>query len=187
MWLLLPLIAGAEPASTGRIEGSVTLPASARSQTWAWIDGDGPLPDIPDTVALAQEGTEFFPKVLVIPRGTVVDFPNRGPDMHEVHWVTRQYTDTLGIYRAGESEQRTFEEVGEYPIGCNRHENMAATIRVVPNRWLVKVDRDGGFVLDELPAGTWHVVVWSPAGHLQVERDVEVKAGASARFSARLD
>jgi plastocyanin len=183
LWLALLELAFAQP--TGTIRGSVTMPAAARAWTWAWIDGAGPLPSTPATVQMAQRGIAFDPPVLVIPRGTIVDFPNLGPEVHNVYWITPQSTDGLGTYRAGETRSRAFDAVGVYPIGCNRHPNMSAVIQVVPNSWVVKVDREGRFELTGIPPGTWHVVVWSPRENSSVERDVVVHDGRVSELTAK--
>jgi plastocyanin len=84
---------------SGTIHGNVSLPPGARNRTWAWIDGPGPLPDVPARVDMAQRGIAFDPNVLVIPVGTVVNFPNLGPEQHNVHWVTPQRSDAIGTAR----------------------------------------------------------------------------------------
>lgn len=187
MFIWLAFLGLALAQATGTIRGRVTLPAGARGSTWAWIDGEGPLPAAPATVQMAQRGIAFDPPVLVIPRGTIVDFPNLGPEVHNVYWVTPQSTDGLGTYRAGETRSRAFDAVGTYPIGCNRHPTMSAVIQVVPNSWVVKVDREGTFELTGIPQGTWHVVVWSPRENSSVERDLVVHEGRVSELSANLE
>jgi plastocyanin len=185
--LIAHVLAANAGEPTGAIHGNVSMPAGARNRTWAWIDGPGPLPAVPAKVDMAQRGIAFDPNVLVIPVGTVVNFPNLGPELHNVHWATPHGNEDLGIYRAGETKERTFTTVGVYEIGCNRHSEMAAVIVVVPNRWVVRVDAKGSFDLTNIEPGEWHVVVWSPHQNTRVERDVVVPAGRTATFTATLD
>jgi plastocyanin len=176
MWLLLTQVSMALASEApGSIVGRV--PAAVRHEWWAFIEDDGPPPEPARTEELAQRGIAFVPKVLVIPRGTTVSFPNFGPELHNVHWFSRQESVDLGSYPKGHTVTRVFDAVGVYDIGCNVHSAMSAVIRVVPNRWVEKIAADGTFELAGVPAGTWHLVVWSPHRNATVARDVVVHAG----------
>jgi plastocyanin len=186
LWSMLAASFAAEPP--GSIVGQVAMPASARRQTWAWIDdANGPLPDTPARVPMAQRGLSFDPGVLVIPLHTIVDFPNFGPEQHNVYWIAPAGSADLGTYRINETKEHQFHAVGLYPIGCKRHPSMSAIIRVVPNSWVVQVQPQGTFELTGVPAGIWHVIVWSPHENATIERDIVVHAGRASPFNGNLE
>ena len=49
---------------------------------------------------------------------------------------------------------------GVVAVYCHLHSNMAASIVVAPSRWAVRVDKEGNFTLQDVPAGTYTVVAW---------------------------
>lgn len=182
MWFALTfgsLAAGSDGSITG------TVSVAGGEDVWIYVKSDdGPQPAAPPTATMRQVGLRFDPTALVVVRGTVVHFPNDGPDRHNVYWMTAESSEDLGTYGVRESRQRTFAEPGLYPIGCNIHPEMAATILVVPNTWVAKVDRQGTYTITGVAPGTYTVEAWSPYAQTTVSKQITVEPAKAARFDA---
>jgi hypothetical protein len=170
------LASAALAQSTGSIEGHVDL---GPGPAWVYVDDDdGPLPPTPARAVLAQKDQYFTPSVLAVVRGTIVEFPNLGPDQHNVYWKA-PVEDDLGTYPTGEGPERPFTKTGVYELGCNIHPRMQGWILVAPNLWLTEVKK-GAYRLDGIPEGPVKLVVWSP--RTTVVHDLTVVAGKATVF-----
>jgi plastocyanin len=114
------------------------------------------------TAKMKQEGKQFSPRVLVVQKGTTVDFPNLDAVFHNVFSVTPDQSFDLGSYRQGESKSVTMAKPGVISVYCNMHPQMVGHILVVPNGNYTHVGKDGFFRLTNVPAGHHRVVAWAP-------------------------
>ncbi len=114
------------------------------------------------TASMKQEGKEFLPKVLVVTKGTKVDFPNRDAIFHNVFSLTPEASFDLGSYRQGETRSVTMSKTGVVTVYCNMHPQMVGHILVVPNGNYVRAGKDGFFRMANVPAGSHRVVAWAP-------------------------
>ena len=71
--------------------------------------------------------------MLAVPVGSTVEFPNNDGIFHNVFSLSGPQPFDLGLYRAGESRQRTFTSPGIYRVFCNIHPQMTAMIVVAPS------------------------------------------------------
>ena len=53
-----------------------------------------------------------------------------------------------------------FDKTGIVKVFCDIHSHMAATVIVFNHPWFTVPDADGGFELDNLPAGDQQVTAW---------------------------
>jgi hypothetical protein len=138
--------------------------AFERSRVVVYLEGLLQPPADPPAVArIEQENRRFTPETLVIQAGSKVSFPNFDPIFHNVFSLSRTKMFDLGNYPKGETRVVTFNEPGIVFVNCHLHSNMTATIVVAPNRWNVKVSRDGTFELDDVPPGKYTIVAWHKA------------------------
>lgn len=114
------------------------------------------------TATMKQEGKQFVPRVLVVTKGTTVDFPNRDAIFHNVFSVTPDHSFDLGSYRQGETKSVTMSKPGVVTVYCNMHPQMVGNILVTPNPNYVRAGKDGFFRLNNVPAGNHRVVAWAP-------------------------
>jgi plastocyanin len=114
----------------------------------------------PRRTAIRQRGETFLPRVVAVPLGSTVDFPNDDPIFHNVFSLSRARTFNLGRYPRGESRAVRFDKTGIVKVFCDIHSHMAATVIVFNHPWFTVPDADGGFELDNLPAGSQQVVAW---------------------------
>lgn len=112
--------------------------------------------------SMKQEGKQFVPQVLVVTKGTTVEFPNRDAIFHNVFSVTPDHSFDLGSYRQGESKSVKMSKPGVVTVYCNMHPQMVGHVLVVPNSNYVRAGKDGFFRLTNVPAGNHRVVAWAP-------------------------
>ncbi|QSQ13113.1 cupredoxin domain-containing protein [Myxococcus landrumensis] len=149
-------------AETGVIQGEVrivvqkpdgsTQPKEDRSGVVVYVTGYTEEP--PTEVArMNQRNKTFFPAVLPIVVGQRVDFANEDVVLHNVfsRSVARRFD--AGKSRPGESYFETFNKTGIVDVYCDIHEQMVATLVVVPNRAFAVTDKDGRFVLRGVKTG----------------------------------
>ena len=142
-------------------------------------------PRQPGKFLLRQKNKTFLPRVLGVPVGSVVEFPNDDSIFHNVFSLSSPQPFDLGLYRSGDSKARTFDRPGTYQVFCNIHPQMSALIMVVPTPHVVVADRSGRFVL-ELPAGRYRVTAQSERS-APASVDVTAETGATAAPPLTLD
>ena len=103
---------------------------------------------------------EFVPRVLTVPVGGTVRFPNQDVILHNVFSVSGKNRFDLGLYRRGEGKSVTFEHPGVVRVFCNVHHSMVAYVLVVETPYVTNPDADGRFSLSSLPAGAGTLTVW---------------------------
>lgn len=130
-----------EPAgSAGGAGGAVRPPAAA--------------------VEVVTRNKQFEPRVLAVPRGSRVRFPNRDPILHNVFSLSPENRFDLGLYRKGPGKEETFERPGLVRVFCNVHHSMVAYVLVLDTSFSVAPMADGGFTLSGLPRGAGRLTVW---------------------------
>jgi len=138
---------------------------------------DGPAPRTPRRVTLLQKNKTFQPRVLAVPVGSTVDFPNNDGLFHNVFSISTPQPFDLGLYRSGESRSRTFTAAGIYRVFCNIHPQMSAVLVVAPTGFVTVAATDGRYTLD-LPTGRYRVTALSERA-APVSIDVTSTQGAS--------
>ena len=121
---------------------------------------DAAAPRGPRRFTLAQKNKTFQPRVLAVPVGSAVDFPNNDGIFHNVFSLSGPQPFDLGLYRAGETRVRTFTAAGTYRVFCNIHPQMTAIIVVAPGAFTAVAAPDGRFTLD-LPPGRYRMTALS--------------------------
>ncbi len=103
---------------------------------------------------------EFVPRVLTIPVGASVVFPNSDPILHNVFSVSEGNRFDLGLYRKGSGKTWTFRTPGLVRVFCNVHHSMVAYIWVLDTPFSTVPDADGKFTLANVPEGPGTLEVW---------------------------
>jgi plastocyanin len=138
---------------------------------------DTVAPRTPRKVTLGQKNKTFQPRVLAVPVGSTVEFPNNDSIFHNVFSLSAPQPFDLGLYRAGESRSRTFTSPGIYRVFCNIHPQMTAVIVVAPSGFATVASADGRFTLD-LPPGRYRVTAVSERAS-PVSAEITSTEGAS--------
>jgi len=163
--------------------GGVTVPAAG---SVVWIPEPGPGERAEAKPKLASKSKRFEPRVLVVPAGAAVTFPNEDPIYHNVFSPSGRDAFDLGLYRNGASKSKTFTTPGLVRIYCNIHPQMAAYLLVVDGPLFAQADAEGNAVLSRVPAGRRPVRVWDERGG-DWSGTLDVVAGKTAVLSVLLD
>lgn len=192
--LLAAPLAGAQNGSVkGEVQVSVAgpdgkpQPKADRSGVVVYLTGYTEPP--PATVAkMNQVKRTFLPAVLPIVAGQKVEFDNQDVVVHNVfsRSVARKFD--AGKNRPGQKYVETFKKTGIVDVYCDIHEQMVATVVVVPNRAFAVTKADGSFSLENVPPGRHPIF----AVHRRDEKsdiargEVLVEAGRPATVTLQL-
>jgi plastocyanin len=182
----LGLLVAPSFAQTVNVTGRVTMygAASPANQVSAvvWLVPVGESAGDASTTAmhgvLRQKNKAFDPHLLVITKGSTVDFPNLDPWFHNVFSLFNGKKFDLGLYEAGTSRTVHFDREGVSYIFCNIHPEMSAVIVVVPSSHFAVAGKNGDFSISAVPPGHYALHVWSenslPETLSALTREVEV-------------
>jgi plastocyanin len=142
-----------------KIPGTVVwlTPIATGSETAA----PSPPANPPATLRLVQKNKSFEPHILVVPAGSMVEFPNRDPFFHNVFSLFEGKRFDLGLYEAGTSRMVRFDRPGISYIFCNIHPEMSAVVVTVATPWWAISNHDGQVSLLDVPYGRYILHVWS--------------------------
>lgn len=129
---------------------------------------------------MSQVGKQFDPKVLVVPVGTSVQFPNRDTVRHHVYSFSPAKPFELKLYAGSAANPVLFDKTGVAVLGCNIHDNMTAWVVVVDTPHYGRTAAPGKVVMVNVPPGSYSLRVWHPAlapGAAALEQPLVVGAG----------
>lgn len=113
-------------------------------------------------IEMAQANRQFDPRVLVVPVGSSVEFPNRDTVRHHVYSFSPAKTFELKLYTGTPATPVVFDKTGVAVLGCNIHDNMAAWVVVVDTPYHGRTAASGAVVLANVPPGSYRLRVWHP-------------------------
>ena len=142
------------------VQGTAVAGGKPLADAVVWVDVPGAARRPQQKAVLDQRNLDFYPRVLVVQVGTVVDFPNHDRVFHNVFSFRDGRKFDLGLYPVGAVRRIPFDRPGLSRVFCNIHPNMAAYIMVVDTPHFAQSGRDGRFVLPDLPAGTFTYHAW---------------------------
>ena len=135
---------------------------------------------------MKSERKRFTPRVVVVPRRGAVDFPNVDAIYHNVFSVSGVNRFDLGLYRAGASKEKSFEEPGLVRVYCNIHPTMVGFVMVVDSDYATVTREDGSFRFEGVPAGPHVLKVWHEEG-AETPVTVTVRARGVTEVPVQLD
>ena len=112
---------------------------------------------------LVQLDKSFQPHILVVPVGSVVQFPNHDPFFHNVFSLFEGKRFDLGLYEAGTTRDVRFDKVGISYIFCNIHPQMSAVILALGTPFYGISDRRGEVVIPNVPPGRYTLHIFYEA------------------------
>ena len=159
------------PVGSAGLSSSPTLPASSRPR-------------------LVQKNKSFEPHVLVVPVGSVVEFPNRDPFFHNVFSLFEGKRFDLGLYEAGSTRDVVFDKPGISYIFCNIHSEMSAVVIAVSSPYYGISDVRGRVSIPQVPPGRYMLRIWYeealPEELNNLTREVSISGDASSLGAMRL-
>jgi plastocyanin len=126
---------------------------------------------------IEQRNREFAPRVLAVPVGSTVSFPNFDPIYHNVFSRSESKPFDLGLYRSGQARELVFDHEGIVRVGCNLHANMSATVVVVSAPHYAITDRRGRFLFRSLEPGRYRLRAYGERGAAPTTQEITVAAG----------
>jgi plastocyanin len=112
-------------------------------------------------LTITQRNKRFDPHFVVVPVGSVIDFPNLDPFFHNVFSLFDGKRFDLGLYEAGSSRSVPFTRAGVCYIFCNIHPDMSAVVVVVDTPYYAISNAEGQFTLANVPPGRYALSAWS--------------------------
>ena len=187
--LVLPLLAAAAVAWPGTISGTVELTekggrkASDLSDVVLYVEGSRLKPK-PAAATVVMKGKAFSPRVVVVPVGGTVHFPNEDPIFHNAFSVSGENRFDMALYKRPKVGSFTFQHPGIVKVYCNIHPQMSAVIVVRDNPLFAKAASDGSFTIENVPAGRYTLRAWNErAGEAGQEVTVPETGTAAAHFT----
>jgi plastocyanin len=182
LFLVLGAGLSAVTAHAGPVSGTVrtlTRQGAAPSPVVVYAEPiESAAPRRSGKLTLSQKNKAFQPRVLAVPVGSTVEFPNNDQIFHNVFSLSAPQPFDLGLYRAGQTRERTFTAAGTYRVFCNIHPQMTALVVVVPTPYTTLAGADGRYVLD-LPPGRYRLTAMSERA-APVSAEITSAAGATA-------
>lgn len=131
---------------------------------------------------LVQHNKRFEPQLLVVPVGSVVDFPNLDPWFHNVFSLYRGKRFDLGLYQAGSMRSVRFDRPGPSYLFCNIHPEMTGVVLAVESDLFGISDRSGHFAISGVAPGKYVLHVWYEKAALDalqgLQRTVVIESGS---------
>ncbi len=131
-------------------------------QALVWYEPAGGVAVKPPAApfVMTTKDKQFSPRLLTVPKGSRVVFPNQDVILHNVFSVSGGNSFDLGLYKRGPGKEALFKEAGLVRVFCNVHHAMTAYVWVMSTPFLATPGADGGFVLSGLPRGRGRLTVW---------------------------
>ena len=109
---------------------------------------------------LLQRNKTFEPHVLIVPLGTLVEFPNQDPFFHNIFSLYDGRRFDLGLYESGTKRSVKFDRPGVSFLFCNIHAEMSAVVVSVDTPYFALSDREGNVTIRNVPDGRYQMHVW---------------------------
>jgi plastocyanin len=152
LFAVLAFLAYPGTALAGKIKGTVKVKGLRTPADIVVYLTKAPAADVDLSRAkfvMDQQNLEFIPRVLPIPVGSTVLFPNNDKVDHNVFSMSRTKKFTLGSYKPGESQTVVFDKPGIVELRCDVHAEMAAYILVMKNLYFAVTDKKGNFEIPD--------------------------------------
>jgi plastocyanin len=173
------------PSWAGEIKGKVAVHGIKSAEHIAvYVDAvPGKNFDPPAAhVVIDQKKMAFVPHVAVVLKGTTVDFLNSDSVGHNVYWPSisgnKKLAHNLGTWPQGQKKSFQFNDLGSASLLCNVHPEMSGYVVVAPTPYFAVTDKDGNFVIKDVPAGHYTLKTWSEEGKSATQA-VDVPSGTA--------
>ena len=157
------LLALARGSTDFNLRGIARVGERPQANAVVWLEApNAPARTPSQKTVLDQRNLSFYPQVLAVRVGTVVDFPNDDRVFHNVFSFRDGKRFDLGMYPVGAVRHITFDKPGMSRIFCNIHPNMAAYVVAVDSPYFAVSDGRGAFTIAAVAPGTYTYHAWRP-------------------------
>ena len=126
-----------------------------------WVEGiHGNFSPSSKKPSINHKNKNFDPAILIIMKGTTVDFPNSDDIFHSAYSESKSNPFDLGIYGPGNDQHMTFNNPGLVKVFCHIHDHMYTFIHVVNNPFFTTVNESNEYTIPDIPKGTYRVKTW---------------------------
>ncbi|WP_375403837.1 methylamine utilization protein [uncultured Sphingomonas sp.] len=112
---------------------------------------------------IEQRDIQFQPRVLIVPVGATVGFPNRDKVRHHVYSFSRPKKFDLRLYGREDTRSVVFDKPGPVALGCNIHDLMSGFVFVTATPFAAQAGTTGRVAWTDVPAGGAVMRVWHPS------------------------
>jgi plastocyanin len=109
---------------------------------------------------IVQRDKAFVPHLLVIPAGSIVEFPNHDPWLHNVFSNSGGLQFDLGLYGTGVLRSVRFDRPGVSYLFCSIHPEMMAVVVTVDSTYFGVSNKGGRIAIDKVPYGQYFLHAW---------------------------
>jgi plastocyanin len=114
----------------------------------------------PPHYKIVQRDKTFVPHLLVVPVGSIVEFPNNDPWLHNVFSNSGGLQFDLGLYGAGVLRSVRFDHPGVSYLFCSIHPEMMAIVVTVDSTYFGVSNKGGRIAIDKVPYGQYFIHAW---------------------------
>ena len=171
--------------STGgrRVLDEAVVAAADGSLKNVFVELVGTFPDTPvptEPVSIDQNGCVYEPRVAGARLGQPVQVRNSDDGLHNVHGLASD-RDAFNVSQPVKGMVNTFhpQEPGILRLKCDVHTWMVAFVGVVNHPYFAVTGKDGAFVLQDVPEGSYELKAWHERFGT-VTSNVKVEAGHPA-------
>jgi plastocyanin len=133
---------------------------------------------------LAQHNKSFEPNLLIVPVGSVVEFPNQDPFFHNVFSLFEGKRFDLGLYEAGTTRNVLFDRPGISYIFCNIHPEMSAVVITLGTPYYGVSDQHGEIGIPGVPPGRYGLHVWHQSSSAEALDNLTREVAVSQNLSS---
>lgn len=137
----------------------VTDPNSGQPVSNAVVIAES-VPAKPVTTDIVQKNRAFHPRILVVPVGSEVHFPNRDNTQHHVYSFSPAKTFDIELYADQPRAPIVFDKAGVVELGCNIHDHMQGFVIVTEHGTSGLTDSRGLVTLDLATEAPVTLHVW---------------------------
>ncbi|MGA2607075.1 MAG: carboxypeptidase regulatory-like domain-containing protein [Terriglobia bacterium] len=166
--LIFLLLSFGALAFAGEIKGKVTAQGMRSSENIAvYVDTIPGKTFAPPSKPAVQDQKHmtFVPHVLVVLKGTTVQFLNSDPVGHNVYWPSvsgnKKLAHNMGTWPQGQQKSFTFNDLGVASLLCNVHPEMSGYVVVVSTPYFAVTNKEGEFEIKDVPDGSYTLKTWS--------------------------
>lgn len=188
---LLAVLLLASVSWAGEIKGKVSVQGLKSPESIAvYVDAiAGKTFEAPSQhVTIDQHKMKFVPHVVVVLKGTTVEFLNSDAVGHNVYWPSisgnKKLAHNLGTWPQGQKKSFQFNDLGVASLLCNVHPEMSGYVVVTPTPYFAVTNGEGEFAIKDVPDGHYTLKTWSEDGK-PTSQTVDVSGTANVELTVK--